>query len=178
MELPPHATEEEKALWEYENDIDWQARRDQTYATLRQTVASQRRVPRLAAVRELFEQRAAAVKVAEGYPERVPTKTIEALREVVESGGRQRYDIAGKVSDIIIALALNADCMALFESLPALVTEALGENVARLRGQLFRDNVSLGERRFALEGRTRNPTVRALVVAKTWEHLLTTARGG
>jgi len=58
------------------------------------------------------------------------------------------------------------------------VTEALGENVARLGGQLLRDRIALGQRKVALEGRTRNPHMRStLTVERSWLPLLSVARG-
>jgi hypothetical protein len=150
---------------ELQEEEDAVTRRRARIAELDREIEAERLAPRLEAIREMFAQRADAVALAEG---RSQPKGVE--------GKLRQFDIAAQLEDVLVALAITHDCSALLEAMPMLVVEALNENVARLRGQLFRDNIALGQRRYALQGR-RNPTERAPVVARPWRELLAVARG-
>jgi hypothetical protein len=167
--IPSDASPEKRELIDLLEAEDAVIRRRARIAELQPQVEAQDRAPQLAAIKELFAQRADAVALAEGRVANLPPE------RQLEARLRQ-YDVAARLEDILSALAINHDCSALLESLPALVTQAVGENVARLRGDLFRTNVSLGQRRYGLEGR-RNPTMRAPAVERPWKYLLTAARG-
>jgi hypothetical protein len=174
--IPENASAEEVELAELVEMDHAEARRHARIAELERLVAAKRRQPRLAAVKELWRVRGNAVALAERQPEHVKAK----LAECIANGTVRLDDDATRAQDVLVALAIIADCTSLLEAVQtqALVTEALGENVARLGGQLLRDRIALGQRKVALEGRTRNPHMRStLTVERSWLPLLSVARG-
>jgi hypothetical protein len=173
----PDATDEEKELADLECEEILVVRRRARIEELRGVVARQKRAPRLEAVRTLFAERASRVAEAGGAPVPVATfHSFDELAEQVTSGTFGRVDTATEVQRIVMASAINHDCLALLEEEPELVVEALGENVTRLRSRLQRDNFVLSDLRYAREGR-RNPTQAAPAIERAWAPRLATARG-
>jgi hypothetical protein len=159
--IPENASPEEIELLELLEERHATARRDARIAELQPVVKAQHLEPQLASVRKLFTQLDAAITTA---------KTDELAK----------YNTVLRVRNIGRASELNHDILTLLEGEhQAIVVQAMGQTLARLRGTLEHNNSDLADLQYRVEGK-RNPYVRrpsTPVDERPWGSLLAIARG-